>query len=144
MGRHGQSASVTPVFLYCLMFSIIFIDFDSFSLCSCLRAGDFWYTAILFKSSSYILNCCRASGEAILDTQRYFSKQCLISFCSRLRRGDFRYTTILYQSTLSKHFIQALYQSFLSKHFIKAHYQGITKVLQRRLSTKRQGSSKHI
>ena len=40
----------------------------------------------------------RASGEAILNTQRCFSKHFLIEFCSRLRRGDFRYTTILFKA----------------------------------------------
>ena len=38
----------------------------------------------------------RASGGAILGTQRYVSKQVLINICSRLRRGDFRYTKIFY------------------------------------------------
>ena len=50
----------------------------------------------------------RASGEAILGTQRYFIKA-------------------LYPSTLSKHFIQPLYPSTLSKHFIQALYQGNSK-----------------
>ena len=96
----------------------------------------------------FCLNFVRASGEAILGTQRYleqcvfltfvsclrrgdfrYTKTCSMCFtlknCSRLRRGDFRYTTILYPSTLSKHFIQTLYQSTLSKHFIQALYQSI-------------------
>ena len=50
---------------------------------------------------------CRASGEAILGTQRYFIKALY---------------PVLYQSTLSKHFIKALYPSTLSKHFIQALY----------------------
>ena len=37
-----------------------------------LRRGDFRYTTILVKPFSYYK--IRASGEAILDTQRYFSK----------------------------------------------------------------------
>ena len=47
--------------------------------CSRLRRGDFRYTTILFKLfSSYFL--CRASAEAILGTQRYFSNDFLIIF----------------------------------------------------------------
>ena len=37
----------------------------------------------------------RASGEAILVTQRYFAKHFLAIFSLRLKRGDFGYTTIL-------------------------------------------------
>ena len=57
----------------------------------------------MFHSDSRLI-FVRASGEAILGTQRYFIKA-------------------FYQNTLSNHFIQALYPSTLSKHFIKALYQ---------------------
>ena len=36
----------------------------------------------------------RASGEAVLGTQRCLPKDVLTKVSSRLRRGDFRYTTI--------------------------------------------------
>ena len=54
---------------------------------------DFQVAPEKFKAfSSYLL--LRASGEAILGTQRYFSNHVLINFFSRRRRGDFRYTTM--------------------------------------------------
>ena len=46
----------------------------------------------------FLLLFARASGEAILGTQRYFSKHFLIKIVSRLRRGGFRYTTILFKA----------------------------------------------
>ena len=88
--------------------------------CSHLRRADFRYTTILVQrifvfvraSGEAILGTqryffdafsyycfVRASGEAILGTQRYCSMhvRCifLLIFCSRLRRGDLRYATIL-------------------------------------------------
>ena len=42
-----------------------------------LRRGDFRYTKI-FYNSILLLKIVRASGEAILGTQRYFSKDALI------------------------------------------------------------------
>ena len=60
---------------------------------SCLRRGDFRYTTIPPRKGFSSKNV-RASGGAIVGTQRCFSKHFLINFCSRLRRGDFRYTTM--------------------------------------------------
>ena len=84
----------------------------------------------------------RASGEAILDTQRYFTRYNLSDLLTRYNLRDLRDTTYaiqltrynlstsskhftqaLYPSTLHKHFIQALYTSTLSKHFTQALYQ---------------------
>ena len=83
----------------------------------------------------------RASGEAILGTQRYFTRYNLRDLLTRYNLRDLRDTTYaiqltrydlstlskyfthaLYQSTLHKHFINALYTSTFSKHFIKALY----------------------
>jgi len=81
-----------------------------------LRRGDFRYTTI---SSTHVfrLEFVRASGEAILGTQRYFNKALYTSTLTK------HFTQALYPSTLSKHFIQALYTSTLTKHFIQALYQ---------------------
>ena len=104
-----------------------------------LRRSDFRYTTTP-SCTFYHIKLFRASGEAILGTQRYLHVHVTILFSApparrfqvhndifmyvlpyeifqRLRRGDFRYTTILYQSTLHKQFIKALYTSTLSKHF---------------------------
>ena len=63
-------------------------------------------------SKRHLVIFVRASGEAILATERYCSQHLFIRvFLSRLRRGDFRYATILYQNRLSKLVIKALYQS---------------------------------
>ena len=62
-----------------------------------------------------------ASGGAILGTQRYFIKALYTSTLST------HFTQARYPSTLHKHFIKALYPSTLSKHFIQALYQGISK-----------------
>mgnify|MGYP000515058162 CR=1 FL=1 len=65
----------------------------------------------------------RASGEAIVGTQRYFSNNLLFSCCSRLRRGDFRYTTILFKAIYDLKKIRASgeailgTQRYFSKHF---------------------------
>ena len=59
---------------------------------------------ILFTGFSHFF---RASGEAIRDTPRYFSKDFLNQFCSRLRRCDCRYTTILVTYRFPLHFIHA-------------------------------------
>ena len=112
--------------------------------------------------TTFVLRCSmfsgfRASGEAILGTQRYlhdakailgtqryFLKHLLIIFVRASGEailGTQRYfikalytsilsmhfTQALYPSTLHKHFIKALYTSTLSKHFIQALYQGISK-----------------
>ena len=65
----------------------------------------------------------RASGEAILGTQRYLDDANTILgtqryFINALYKA-------LYQSTLSKHLIKALYTSTLSKHFIQAPRLGL-------------------
>ena len=99
-----------------------------------LRRGDFRYTKIFFLTFSYVF-FFRASGEAILGTQRYLD--------DATRRDNIRDNIRDYPSTLSKHFTQALYQSTLSKHFIKVflkHFrntrQGITKVLRQGITTR--------
>ena len=97
----------------------------------------------------------RASGEAILGSQRYFIKELYTGTLSNyftqhlyqitLRKHFAKHfqqalNTSTYTSTLHKHFIQALHTSTLSKHFFQAlcrvfltHLrntcQGITKAL---------------
>ena len=61
---------------------------SSYKNYSRLLRGEFRYATILPKGCSYLI-LVRASGEAILGTQRYFPKAFLITISSRLRRGDF-------------------------------------------------------
>ena len=56
----------------------------------------------------------RASGEAILGTQRYLD--------DATRRDNIRDNISDDARTLHKHFTQALYKSTLSKHFTQALY----------------------
>ena len=65
----------------------------SCQICSCLRRGDLGTQR---HCSKRFLIC--ASGEAILRTQRYISKQFILNKCSCLRRSDFRYTTTLFEA----------------------------------------------
>ena len=77
--------------------------------------------AMVFSIISYYF---LASGEAILGTQRYFSKHFTVYFFSRLRRGDFRYTTILFKAFSYYCFLFASgeailgTQRYFSKHFL--------------------------
>ena len=73
----------------------------------------------------------RASGEAILGTQRYSHESILnVKFfraSGEAILGTQRYfNQSLYTSTLTKHFTQALYQSTLHK-VLQRYYKGITK-----------------
>ncbi len=61
--------------------------------------------------SHFFLFFFRASGEAILGTQRYFAKQFLIDIFSCLRRRDFRYPTILCKA-ISCYFFASLARQF--------------------------------
>ena len=100
-----------------------------------LRRHDFRYTTISWVKHALRFKNVRASGEAILGTQRYLEHFIQALYTSTLTK---HFTQALYPSTLSKHFIKALYTSTLSKHFIQElyprtlsrYYKGITKVLQ--------------
>ena len=108
--------------------------------------GSFRYTTILYNSI-FLLKFVRASGEAILGTQRYFITRFTYAIYLRdlptrfiyaiylrdlltrftyaidLRDSLTRFTYAIclcaFPSTLSKHFNKALDQSTLSKHFIQ-------------------------
>ena len=102
-----------------------------------LRRGHFRYTTILYNSI-LLLKFFRASGEAILGTQRYFITR--FTYAIYLRDLPTRFIYAIYLRDLLTRFIyaihlrdlltrfayalfQALYPSILTKHFIKAHYQ---------------------
>ena len=82
-----------------------------------LRRGDFWYITILFKAFSYQI-FVRASGEASLGTQRYFSMHVLMRILSHRRRGDLGTQRYLVDASTilgtQRYFIKALYQESTS------------------------------